>query len=238
MKRSAATLRLMRPLANKSVVDTIIDRLTNAIIARELTPGEKIPTEIELADSMKVGRNSVREAIKVLVTMGVLVIKRSEGTFVTEGFTDRMLDPLVYGLILESGDSKDILELRKLIETGVFRYALAKRTDEDLDLLRQAYDTMERQTQDKTNTDALLETDIVFHRIIYAMVRNQLVDKINAVMERLTLPSRKNTLERLVKNNQEHAFLAKHAEMFRAIKEQDASAVEHVLNDHFDQWNE
>ena len=48
---------------------------------------------------MQVSRNSVREAIKVLEAMGVLIIKRPEGTFVAEGFSDKMLDPMVYGLI-------------------------------------------------------------------------------------------------------------------------------------------
>jgi len=56
---------------------------------------------MELCESLRVGRNSVREAIKILVTMGVLEIRRSEGTFVCKGFSGRMLDPLVYGLILE-----------------------------------------------------------------------------------------------------------------------------------------
>lgn len=67
-------------------------------------PGRKIPTELELSGSMGVGRNnSAREAVKALVGMGVPTIRRSEGTFMAEGFSARMLEPMVYGLILEAG---------------------------------------------------------------------------------------------------------------------------------------
>ncbi len=62
-------------LANKSVVERITDQITNAIINGELKPGDKIPTEVELCESFGVGRNSVREAIKVLEAYGVLEIK-------------------------------------------------------------------------------------------------------------------------------------------------------------------
>ena len=65
--------KLLDPMDNRSVVDRIIARITNAIISGELLPGQKIPTESELCESMHVGRNSVREAIKVLVAMGVLI---------------------------------------------------------------------------------------------------------------------------------------------------------------------
>ena len=111
--------KLLDPMDNRSVVDRIIARITNAIISGELLPGQKIPTESELCESMHVGRNSVREAIKVLVAMGVLYIKRAEGTFVAEGFSDRMLDPMVYGLIREGGSSWYLIERRRMRDVGV-----------------------------------------------------------------------------------------------------------------------
>ena len=59
--------RYLAPVSSKSVVQIIIDRLTGAIIEGELKPGDKIPTEPELAEELQVGRNSVREAIRILV---------------------------------------------------------------------------------------------------------------------------------------------------------------------------
>lgn len=71
---------MFKKIKNKSVVQTVVDSITKAIINGELRPGDKIPTEMELADSFGVGRNSIREAIKILVYYGILEIRRAEGT--------------------------------------------------------------------------------------------------------------------------------------------------------------
>lgn len=81
---------IFKEIGTKSVVEQIVDSIVNAIIEGELKPGDKIPTETELCNSMNVGRNSVREAIKILVAYGVLIIKRAEGTFVTKGYNSKI----------------------------------------------------------------------------------------------------------------------------------------------------
>ncbi len=91
---------LSTSLQNKSVVENIIDKIISAIIAGELAPGDQLPTEIELCRDLGVGRNSVREAIKKLEAYGVVYIKRAEGTFVSETYSQKMLDPMLYGRIL------------------------------------------------------------------------------------------------------------------------------------------
>ena len=83
----------LKKLNNESVVQRVINCLTDAMINKELRPGDKIPTELELSETLGVGRNSIREAIKILVYLGVLEIRRAEGTFVCEGFTESMIDP-------------------------------------------------------------------------------------------------------------------------------------------------
>ena len=79
----------LKRIKSESVVQQIIDSLVDAMIRKELRPGDQIPTEMELAEKLGVGRNSVREAIKILVYFGVLEIRRAEGTYVCEGFSSR-----------------------------------------------------------------------------------------------------------------------------------------------------
>ena len=79
------TQKYLKPINTKSVVQQVVDRLTQALINKELRPGDKIPTEKELASTFGAARNSVREAIKILISFGVLEIRRPEGTFVTNG---------------------------------------------------------------------------------------------------------------------------------------------------------
>ena len=118
------------PIASKSVVDRIIDEITSAIIDGSLKPGDKIPTEMELCESFQVGRNSVREAIKILEAFGVVYIKRAEGTFVSSSFNKRMLDSMLYGLILQKESTDDIVELRRVFDIGVWFAAFEKMNDE------------------------------------------------------------------------------------------------------------
>ena len=67
-------------------MDQIINRVTDAIISGELQPGQKMPTENSLSEAMNVGRNSVREAIKVLEAMGVLNIRGPRVHLLLKGF--------------------------------------------------------------------------------------------------------------------------------------------------------
>lgn len=123
----------LKKLNNESVVQRVINCLTDAMINKELRPGDKIPTELELSETLGVGRNSIREAIKILVYLGVLEIRRAEGTFVCEGFTESMIDPMIYGIILDKADSYDnLMELREMMESGVVRLAMTKYTEEDM----------------------------------------------------------------------------------------------------------
>lgn len=227
---------LLQPFDTKSVVEKIIDRLTTAILAKELKAGQKIPTEMELCDSLRVGRNSVREAIKTMVAMGLLVIRRSEGTFVSDGFSERMLDPMIYGLILSDGDPYSVIELRKLFDTGVLQLAIQKRNDEDLTRLNTALEELIQVVRETPEENAILDQDIVFHRIIGEIAGNPLADKISLVIERLTLPSRVRAVRRFLDRSEHDSFIRKHQDMFHVVVNRDDGAVARVIDDHYTHW--
>ncbi len=227
---------LLEPFENKSVVEKIIDRLTQAIFSRELLPGQKIPTEAELCEALRVGRNSVREAIKTMVAMGVLSIRRSEGTFISDGFSERMLDPMIYGLVLSGGDPYSVIELRKLFDTGMLQLAIQKRTDEQIAKLRESLATLSRITRENPHEDDILEEDIRFHRIIGEMAQNPLADKISMVIERLTMCSRMQAVRRFLERKEYDGFIRKHEDMVRIIEKRDDAMIARVIDDHYTHW--
>jgi len=227
---------LMAPMNNKSIVDRIITRITNAIISGELKPGQRIPTESDLCESMQVSRNSVREAIKALVAMGVLDIRRAEGTFVVEGFSDRMLDPMVYGLILEGGNSPAIIELRKLFEVGTLKLAIEKASEEDIKRMREALETLRIAIEKRLDTEEILDADIRFHKALEHAVNNPLVDKISVVIERLSRLTRARAIEHFIEENKMDELFEMHKKMLNLIIERDEKAVAEVLDEHFEYW--
>ena len=107
-----------------------------------------------MAAQLGVARTSIREATKILTYLGVLESKRSEGTFVTGGFRESMIDPMVYGVILNGArDFDSLMELRELIEVGIMRLAVKKEEPEQLDIIRQKLDDFEAAASGEAGAD-------------------------------------------------------------------------------------
>ena len=131
---------------------------------KELKPGDRIPPEPELAASMGVARSSVREAIKILSYLGVLESKRSEGTFVCSGFQESMIDPMIYGIILNQDSFDNLMELREMVEAGIMRLASQKYDEEDGHALEAMLEQMKEIVHSGDNeVDRFFAVDNEFH---------------------------------------------------------------------------
>lgn len=213
----------LKRVKNPSVVQQVIDSLTEAMIQKELRPGDKIPTENELSESLGVARNSVREAIKILVFLGVLEIRRPEGTFVCNGFSESMINPMIYGIILNQGDSYDsLMELREMTEAGVLRLAMEKQTKEDMEGLSRALAQMKeaffREPQD---LQASFEADNRFHDTIMEMGRNVMVSKINNIVRILTENVRYDTVSGMITSGRADELYEAHERIYQMLCEKD-----------------
>lgn len=227
----------MDPIDNESVVDKIVNRITDGIISGDFKPGEKIPTEVELSESLGVGRNSVREAIKVLVSLGVLKIKRSEGTFVTQGFSDKMLNPLLYGLILEDGSSKSLVELRRIFEVGTLQLAVQNSNEEDLKQIKEKYQALVLEVSNGINDcNKVLKADIDFHNALGYAAHNKLVVTINSVITKLTIPSRFKTTKRMLDENMNDFIKSTHKRMLDTVENKEMSEIINVVEESYVQW--
>ena len=213
----------LKRVKNPSVVQQVIDSLTEAMIQKELRSGDKIPTENELSESLGVARNSVREAIKILVFLGVLEIRRPEGTFVCNGFSESMINPMIYGIILNQGDSYDsLMELREMTEAGVLRLAMEKQTKEDMEGLSRALAQMKeaffREPQD---LQAAFEADNRFHDTIMEMGRNVMVSKINNIVRILTESVRYDTVSGMITSGRADELYEAHERIYQMLCEKD-----------------
>lgn len=218
---------MLKKVHNESVVQQIINSLTDAMLRRELKPGDRIPTESQLAETLGVGRNSVREAIKILVYLGVLEIRRADGTFVCEGFSESMIDPMIYGIILDKADSyESLMELRELMEVGVLQLAMQKVQTEDLeglwDTLQQMKLEIEREAFD---VEKVFWMDNTFHEKISAMGQNSLVNKINQVVHVLTHSLRYHTVQVMLESGRGLELYEAHRNIYDMLAKKD---MEHI----------
>lgn len=180
------TLNLGVPLNNGTLVDQVIDRITNALIHKELRPGDQLPTETELTNMLQVGKSSVREAVKVLQAMGIVEVRRGEGTFIATKASGTSLNPVLYQLLIEPGTADQLVELRMIYEPAYTLLAMEKATDADIARINAARLHFEELVSENRQTG---ESDIAFHRAILLATHNPYIIHIGEMILKVLLES-------------------------------------------------
>lgn len=222
-----------------SAVSQVFDNIINEIIEGQLRPGDRLPTESELSEKYHIGRNSVREAIKQLQAFGILYIRRADGTFVSENYNQKMLDPLLYSLILQDHDWRYFVQLRSAMEIGVMCLAIdSDRREESVARLEELVCSMEKEVKRaRPSVDRLLELDLAFHETISSAVSNPMVDSVTNYIARLTVPSRRATTRKWLKDKNENRFVDLHCQIVDVLKTRDKSRIEEVVEAHYAIWS-
>ncbi len=122
----------LKPIKQKKLFEEISDQIRELILKGEFKPGDKLPSERDLAGIFSVSRPPVREAINALTAMGFLEKHHGEGTIVKSIVSAKMGDPFS-DLILHSKERViELIEVRKGIESWTSYYAALRRTGEEV----------------------------------------------------------------------------------------------------------
>lgn len=154
-------------------------------------PGDKLPSERELAAMMKVGRPALREALRGLALMNVVEIRHGDGTYVTSLEPDRLVEHLDFVFSLDDHTFLDLLDARKVLEVGLVMLAAERITDDEIAALEAGL-VKSRQAQD--SPDEFLQLDIDLHMGIAAASRNTLLSSFMNALGRLGMASRRRTV--------------------------------------------
>ena len=156
------------PLLHISVQES----LRNYIEENNLAAGAPLPPETFLAQQLGVGRNSVREAIKALESLGILETRRGVGVFVKEFSFAPLLDNLAYGLQASLRDVEELREIRRVLETGLIDRTIEMIGEEDLAELRKV---TERMRQKAERGESFAEDDQQFHQLLFRCQNNKML---------------------------------------------------------------
>ena len=169
-------------IQRKSVSDQIFDILKEKILTRQWQPGEKIPSEMELAASFGVSRLSARTALQRLSALGLVEIRVGDGTYIKESPLD---DLLLEGsdLLMSVRTEDDMGDFRGLFEQGYMILACERRTEEDIALVREILDRLEQHAH-AGELEAYLEADNELHRSLCEIARNQYFSVVYKLMEK------------------------------------------------------
>lgn len=175
------TTPLFDTLKDKEIplAEQVANEISNLIIEQQISEGEKLPNEFELAEQLNVGRGTIREAVKLLVARNVLEIKRGRGTFVAK-HTGVVEDPFGFAYIADSRKlSLDLLEMRLLIEPWSAKVAAERATARDKKYLEKACEKAEQELLKGINS---LKSDEQFHVTLARCTQSLVLPKIVPVI--------------------------------------------------------
>jgi DNA-binding FadR family transcriptional regulator len=166
--------RSIKPLNRPPLLHvTVQESLRDYIESNGLKAGDPLPPETFLAQQLGVGRNSVREAIKALESLGILETRRGVGVFVKEFSFQPLLDNLAYGLGDSLRDIEELREIRRVLETGLIGKTIAQISEADIAELRAV---TERMRQRAERNESFVEEDQQFHELLFRCQNNRMLN--------------------------------------------------------------
>ncbi len=222
-----------RPIRTKRIHEEIVEQIIGMIAQGTLKPGDRLLPERELAEMLGVSRASVREALSALAVLGVVEVRRGEGTFIKKTVEREFLHP--FGLLLLLDTTLEVLEIRKILEVEGVALAAKRAAAEDLRSIRRALEEMEAEVEAGGLGD---EGDYLFHfRVAQATQNSILVKMINGIMDVFKV-SLKVSRERLFKlPGAVDILLKQHWAIYEAIAQRDAPAAQAAMRTHLE-WVE
>ena len=156
-------------IQKKSLADMIAETLKQQITEGTYRVGDKLPTEPELMKTFGVGRSSVREAVKLLVNMGVVRVQQGSGTFVAVPSNNDDVN-----IKMSTADRTELDEVRKILDIAIVEKAVARRTEKDIERMRASLEKR-KVNAEKGLLEECIEADLNFHIAIADAAHNRIL---------------------------------------------------------------
>lgn len=169
----------MRKLLSAEIAESI-----SSLILEKYEQNSKIPTEPELAKMFSVSRTTIREAIKLLCSQGIIEIKRGSGTFVKHN-TGLVCDPFGMKFMERGKLIKEMGEFSLICQPGFANFAAQRATADDIAALQENYRHFEEEWQAFNNNGKqfhlLRRLDVEFHALIRKACHNQIINRVDSI---------------------------------------------------------
>jgi len=157
------------PIKPKKVSTQIAEQIRTSILAGEFNPGEKLPPERELAEMFGVSRPSVREALNILTSSGLVETYQGGGTLVRSLVENSAGMPLSELIRIDGDRALDVIEVRKGMESWTAWYAATRALPEDVRRLKVVIDGMAKNLEELKHSE---DFDAHFHMLVARATHN------------------------------------------------------------------
>lgn len=210
-----------------AVTDEAILRIKDMIVRGQLKPGDRLPPEKELSDTLGLSRSSLREAVKALEVIRVLDVRRGDGTYVTSLEPRLLLEAMNFVVDLHRDDSVlEVLAVRRILEPRAAALAATNAESTDIDELQQMLDVV----AESTDVEGLVEHDLQFHHRIAAATRN---GYLASLIDALSGPTvRARVWRGVTQNGSVERTIDEHRALLDAIRAGDAVLADALMTVH------
>jgi GntR family transcriptional regulator, transcriptional repressor for pyruvate dehydrogenase complex len=209
-----------------------VARQIQRLILKKLRPGDKLPSERELAETLAVSRSSIRDAIRSLELMGMVEPRQGAGTIVLEITPHSVANPLINALKRKEEVMGELLDFRRIIEPPLAARAATHASNEDITEME---DILDRQELKQRQGESTIAEDSEFHYAVAMASGNSVVLKVLDTLMDLLRDTRERSLQ---VEGRPQKSLAGHRRILAAIKRHDAESAKAAMRRHIEDVEE
>lgn len=219
---------MLKAIKKTRIYEEVVSQIHDLIREGRLKAGDQLPPERELAETFKVSRASVREALRALEAEGLVTSRTGMGTFVANLPMESLVATLATLLTKERDALANIFEMRKLIEPHIASLAAERATPRDIEAMRKI---LEQQSEEVLRGGTGVEADAEFHFAIGKATQNQALEKLVSGLMDLLSHSREESLQT---PGRTQASLDSHHKILSAIEAHDKERARKVMLSHIE----
>lgn len=220
------------PIKPKKVSTQIAEQIRGSILAGEFNPGEKLPPERELAEMFGVSRPSVREALNILTSSGLVETYQGGGTLVRSLVENTAGMPLSELIRIDGDRALDVIEVRKGMESWTAWFAASRALPEDIRRIKVVVDGMAKNLEELKHSEDL---DAHFHMLVARATHNVVWSHMmQSIFEAMQEFQRDVWRAVYLTEEDQRLLFSHHLKVYEMIRDRDPEGARNAMLEHLD----
>ncbi len=216
----------LKPLDRQTLREKVVEAIRSVIVENGLKPGDRLPTEHELAEQLSVGKSSVREALKSLELIGVIESRPKIGCVVKSADMSLLSEHISFSPQVSRVTMEELVEAREFLETNIVPLVIQRDEPGVFEEMAEGLKLMEEAVAGKGDRR---EADEKFHMALFKGAHNTVLQSFNEVMEGFFVRLRE---ERVNRASEGQEWLDAHRAIYQALEKRDAGTAQALIRAH------
>jgi len=228
-----------KPVASQRVAEAIFQQIREKILRGDFKPNDRLPSERTLIEIFQRSRPTIREALRMLERSGLIMTIPGSGGAVVKEISSQNVEQSLEGMVLQKSISPiDLYEFRTINETANIEWAIQRRTQDDINDMREII----RQAENcKEDWNLFFACDVNFHMAIVKAGKNQMSAIIHTVISQLISAIIARGFLNLSKKERERNrkdVIVNHKALLKAIIDQDENRAKAIITSHLAEFKQ